>query len=179
MPDSILLPPKMLIVRPFSEGADGKRVYCTPDGTLVCPHGECSGTISWWLAREKNARADGLPVPPRGRSVCDCQSTVGLNQTVPESARPSMPTSLFAFLEQLDTERVVVKGHDARRVPKLAGDAAFLTIDGKLVCRHGASRASLIKKAQCCGRSVHRPRCSCVAGAALDPFVFRISSAEV
>ena len=61
---------------PFSLHADGKQVYTTPSGKLVCPHGELSSTICFWLAAEKKARLEGLPLPPRGgsrgRSFCDC-----------------------------------------------------------------------------------------------------------
>ena len=81
----LVLLPSLCFGAPFSLQPDGKQVFITPAGKLVCPHGELSSTISYWLASEKKARLEGLPIPPRGgsrgRSSCDCQSTEGLNVT--------------------------------------------------------------------------------------------------
>ena len=32
---------------------DGKQIFLTTAGKLVCPHGECSGTICHWLREER------------------------------------------------------------------------------------------------------------------------------
>ena len=158
--------PSMCFGAPFSLQPDGKQVYITPTGKLVCPHGELSSTICYWLAAEKKARLEGLPLPPRGgsrgRSSCDCQSTDGLNVT-PDAlaALPSAPASLFEFLEDTGAELIKVKGRDARLIPHVPGPT-FVTALGKLCCRHGASRASLSKKQKALAPSSRRPACQCV-----------------
>ena len=164
-PDLELLP-LLCFGTPFSLQPDGKQVYITPAGKLVCPHGELSSTICYWLAAEKKARLEGKPLPPRGgsrgRSCCDCQSTEGLNVTPDASmALPSPPTSLFEFLEDTGAELIKVKGRDARRIPHVPGPT-FVTTLGKLCCRHGASRASLCKKQKALAPSSRRPACRCV-----------------
>jgi len=68
----------------------------------------------------------------------------------------------IAILVQQESEVVVVKGREARRVPHLCGPA-FLTSTGRLCCRHGASRRSLINKERAGGRpSARLPTCGCV-----------------
>jgi hypothetical protein len=95
-------------------------------------------------------------------STCDCQSTEGLNVTPDAQTRaPAPPHSLFDFLEAKDAERIKVKGRDARRIPHLGGPA-FVTVTGKLVCRHGASRASLCKRQKADSPSARLPACGCV-----------------
>ena len=160
-----VLLPSLCFGTPFSLQPDGKQVFITPTGKLVCPHGELSSTICYWLAAEKKARLEGLPPPPRGgsrgQSVCDCQNTEGLNVTPdPSTALPSPPDSLFQFLEDTGAELVKVKGRDARRVPHVPGPT-FVTAYGKLCCRHGASRVSLCKKKKF-APSTRRPACECV-----------------
>ena len=164
-PDLVLLP-SLCFGAPFSLQPDGKQVYITPAGKLVCPHGECSSTLCYWLAAEKKARLEGLPLPPRGGSrgwtCCDCQNTEGLNVTPDAStALPMPPTSLFEFLEDTGAELVKVKGRDARRIPHVPGPT-FVTTLGRLCCRHGASRASLCKKQKALAPSSRRPACQCV-----------------
>lgn len=128
-------------------------MHLTPNGKLVCPHGELSSTLCYWLADEKKAKLKGEPLPPRGGtrmpSSCDCCSTEGLNVAVDASVPlPAMPSSLFEFLEENGAELVKVKGLDARRVPHMPGPM-FVTKYGKFVCRHGRSRAALCKKSTC------------------------------
>lgn len=163
--DLVLLP-SMAFASPFSLQPDGKRVFMTTGGKLVCPHGECSSTICYWLAAEKKAQLEGKPLPPRGgsraASACDCQSTEGLNVTPDAQTRaPAPPHSLFDFLEAKDAECIKVKGRDARRIPHLGGPT-FVTATGKLVCRHGASRASLCKRQKADSPSARLPACGCV-----------------
>ena len=162
----LVLLPSLCFGAPFSLQPDGKQVFITPAGKLVCPHGELSSTISYWLASEKKARLEGLPIPPRGgsrgRSSCDCQSTEGLNVTPDAStAPPPPPASLFQFLEEAGAELTAVKGREARRIPHVPGPM-FVTTLGKLCCRHGASRASLSKRQRCSEPSSRRPACQCV-----------------
>ena len=162
----LVLLPSLCFGAPFSLQPDGKQVFITPAGKLVCPHGELSSTISYWLASEKKARLEGLPKPPRGgsrgQSSCDCQSTEGLNVTPDASmAPPPPPASLFQFLEDMGAELTTVKGREARRIPHVPGPM-FVTTLGKLCCRHGASRASLSKRQKCSELSSRRPACQCV-----------------
>ena len=133
-PDLVLLP-SICFGAPFSLQPDVKQVFITPTGKLVCPHGELSSTICYWLAAEKKAWFEGLPLPPRGgsrgRSSCDCQSTEGLNVTPDAStASPPPPTSLFQFLEDTGAELTTVKGREARRIPHFPGPM-FVTTLGK------------------------------------------------
>ena len=52
---------------------------------------------------------------------------------------PVLPSSLFAFLEEQQTETVMVKGREARMVPHLAGPT-FVTTTELHRCRVCASR---------------------------------------
>lgn len=163
--DMVLLP-SMAFAVPFSLQPDGKQVYITTGGKLVCPHGENSSTICYWLAAEKNARLKGEPVPPRGgsrgRTICDCQSTEGLNvKPDADIILPTPPNSLFDFLESKGAEVIRVKGRDARRVPHVEGPS-FLTSTGKFVCRHGASRMALARRQKTATPTPRQPMCGCV-----------------
>ena len=159
--------PSMQFATLHSVQSDGKQVFLTTSGKLVCHHGECSGTICHWLREERSAMEKGLPPPPRGGSrglsTCDCQSTDGLNGKLgAETNPPLMPPSLFEFLVQQNSEMVLVKGREARRVPHLRGPT-FLTSTGQLCCRHGASRRSLINREKAGSRPSSRlPSCGCV-----------------
>lgn len=163
--DMVLLP-SMAFAAPFSLQPDGKQVFITTGGKLVCPHGELSSTICYWLAAEKKARLNGEPVPPRGGSrgltTCDCQTTEGLNvKPDADTIVPKPPNSLFDFLEAKNTEVIRVKGRAARRVPHIDGPA-FLTSNGKFVCRHGVSRMTLERRQKAAAPSSLRPLCGCV-----------------
>ena len=160
----VLLPSLRFAVRHHVE-PDGKEICISSDGSLLCPHGEKSSTICHWLVEEKAARAKGQVPRRRGgvraTSLCDCQSTEGLNTAPGDEVKPPvLPTSLFAFLEEQQTETVMVKGREARRVPHLAGPT-FVTTNGALVCRHGFSRQSLIDKKRSSVASTRRPTCGC------------------
>ena len=162
---STVLLPSMVFGLPYSRQPDGKQVYISTNAKLLCPHGELSSTICYWIAAEKRARMLGLPPPQRGGSrspsLCDCASTEGLNvKPCSGTPLPELPASLFEHLEVCDTELIQVKGRDARRIPHLGGPT-FLTSTGKLVCRHGASRASLAKRAKMASPSARMPTCSC------------------
>ena len=145
---------------------DGKRVFITTDNKLVCPHGECSSTILYWLREERLAKAKGLPTPVRGGcrgiSMCDCQNTDGLNgKRCVDCGVKATPSSLFEFLEQQSTDLIMVKGREARCIPHLPGPT-YVTSTGKLCCRHGASRLSLINKQKAGSRpSARLPTCGC------------------
>ena len=158
--------PAMQFATLYSVQPDGKRVFLTSNGNLVCPHGECSSSINYWLRAERKARDAGLPIPPRGGSrglsVCDCQNTDGMNGKIGEDCQlVTPPSSLFEFLEAQGTELIKVKGRDARRIPSLPGPT-FVTSTGKICCRHGASRQSLINKQKAGDRPSHRlPACGC------------------
>ena len=160
----VLLPALRFAVRHHVE-PDGKEIYLSSDGCLLCPHGEKSSTICHWLVEEKAARAKGQVPRRRGGvraiSSCDCQNTEGLNTAPGDEVKPPvLPASLFAFLEEQQTETVMVKGREARRAPHLTGPT-FVTTTGALVCRHGFSRKSLIEKKRSSVASTRRPACGC------------------
>ena len=162
---------------------DGKQIFLSSDGDLCCPHGEKSSTICYWLGMEKAARAEGRTPLPRGGgrtlSTCDCQNTDGLNGAVGDSVSPpTLPTSLFAYLEEQQAEQVIVRGREARRVPHLTGPT-FVTTLGTLVCIHGRSRKSLVsdakkpplRKQQCgCTLSAMPQRCHRLGGVPLGKY---------
>jgi hypothetical protein len=163
--DGPTLLPSMQFGRLFRVQPDGKAVFITSTGKLVCAHGECSSTICYWLCAENKAKEAGLPPPPRGGSrglsTCDCQTTEGLNVQPSDPIRPFVnPASLFEFLEQHGAERVVIKGRDACRIPHLPGPT-FVTEGGRLCCRHGASRHSLLKRQKAMAPSSRLPACGC------------------
>ena len=60
---------------------------------------------------------------------------------------PSPPPSLFSFLEELGTQRIVVRGRTSRHVPHTTGKKAmYLTMKGgQFVCRHAHTLATLRK----------------------------------
>ena len=152
--------------RPFTDLGNGKKSYVTPEGRLVCEHGELSSTICHWIADEAKAEREGKPVTPRGgsrgNSICDCCSTFGLNTKLGSDVElPEAPTSLYEFLEEQDAEMVYIKGIAARKIPHLPGPT-FVNVHGRLSCRHGASRASLNKKEKCDRPSTRLPSCGCV-----------------
>ena len=166
--------PSLQFGEPFSELPSGDHVYITPNGKLVCRHGECSSTICHFLSEEGKALKNGLPPPARGgsrgKSVCDCTSTEGLNVKPSNTVKlPEAPSSLFEFLQEMTgAESIKVKGKEARRVPHLPGPT-FLTIDGRFCCRHGASLKSLRKREKITRPSNRLPTCGC----ALKPVPWR------
>ena len=87
-------------------------------------------------------------------------------RTAQDVRTPTAPESLFEFLESDGAELVKVKGRDACCVPFVSGPM-FVTSLGKLVCRHGATRRSLLKRRQyeTSDRASKRlPKCSCELG---------------
>ena len=151
----------------FSTQSDGRQVLITPEHQLLCEHGETSFTIRHWLTAERNAEKQGLPFPPRGGSrgsgisTCTCQTTEGLNVKLSDSIElPSRPASIFSFLKETKMESVYVKGLEGRKVPHLSGPT-YLLSTGRLCCRHGASRKSLIRKQRSVGPSFRLPKCGC------------------
>ena len=157
--------PSMRFGRLYSTMADGKKIYVSTEGQLLCEHGELSSTISFWTSVEKRAKIDGTKPPPRGGfqtpSICTCQTTEGLNGKIEDDVcLPVKPSSLFEFLESNSAECVTVKGRDARRIPHVSGPA-FVSTVGTVTCRHGASRRSLIKKTKTQTESKRLPTCGC------------------
>lgn len=142
---------------------DDVRIFvdCT-SGARLCKHGELGTTISTWKTLAAAAVRDGKP-PPERKSICDCTSTWGLNKKV-DVARIDVeqPTiqRIFWHLAELDTPKIIVEGHEARQLPFSSGDAAaFLrSDDGRIVCRHGRLRASLLHMKT----AGHHARCSCM-----------------
>ena len=170
MPESeLVLLPSMHFGKLYTVQPDGKKVFLTTAGKLVCEHGEISSTICHWISHEKKAEAAGQPMPPRGGSkgvsVCDCKSTEGLNVKLCCSiCPPKPPASLFEFLQASGSELIQVKGRSACRVPHMPGPM-FVTSTGRLCCRHGASRRSLAAARQRSGAASSRlPTCKCTLG---------------
>ena len=159
----LVLLPSMRFARPFQTMSDGKKIYISTEGRLLCEHGELASTINYWTSAEKKAKSEGREPPSRGGfhpSICDCVTTEGMNVAIPaDVCLPVRPSSLFDFLEATNTEWIKVKGRDARRIPHVPGPA-FVSTVGRVTCRHGASRLSLIKKERF-GESKRRPNCGC------------------
>ena len=138
--------------------------------------GERPSTILSWVAKEaQRAHAAGAPNEGDGGgqdvggeseirvlSLCTCVNTDCMYWTTKANPKPSelppMPTSLYSFLEDLDTEQIVVKGRAARHVPHTTGrKAMYLTQKGgHFVCRHAHTISTLRKmaKARKCGNVV-------------------------
>ena len=157
--------PSMRFGKLYSTMADGKKIFLSTEGQLLCEHGELASTISFWTSIEKRTKIDGTEPPPRGGfqtpSICDCVTTEGLHSKLPDDVcLPARPSSLFDFLEANDAEVVKVKGRDARRIP-YTDSPAFVSTIGTLTCRHGASRRSLIKKSKTQLESKRLPTCGC------------------
>ena len=123
---------------------NGRKVFITNNGKLVCEHGEVSSSISSWVSTEQRAKSAGVD-PPACNSTCNCANTDGLHWTkeMPEPLVSIDPPSdtLFGVLNELDTFKVVVLGHDLRHVPHTNGNAALFVSEkgGVLCCRHGHS----------------------------------------
>ena len=157
--------PSLRFGRLHTTMADGKKIYLSTDGQLLCEHGELPSTILYWTSMEKRAEIDGVKPPPRGGfqtpSICDCMTTEGMHCKLEDNVRlPVKPSSLFQFLESNGAECVKVKGRDARRIPYVSGPT-FVSTVGTLTCRHGASRRSLIKKTKTQTESKRLPNCGC------------------
>ena len=139
---------------------EGTRVFADCiDGALLCKHGELGTSVATWNHLEQVARREGRPPPPRP-SLCDCTSTTGLNKKrssrpPPEASR--LPASLFDHLCAMGTARILIAGREARQLPFTSGEqAAFLTSEGRIICRHGRLRSSLVRM-----RQRGRTRCTC------------------
>ena len=170
--------------------ADGAQLYVSlrpaDDGEsrpfkpeILCPHGETASTIRSWIAGEKLAAFEGRPLPPRGgarewSTTCGCQTTDGMQCSVPESTRPAAPDNLYEFLAGMDgmvKSAIFVRGSRAYRLPYRKG--AFLTAKGKVCCAHGSTRRALIERRRrgTSPTGVWR-QCECV----LDPIPYRAGS---
>ena len=131
---------------------EGTRIFVdVNDGSLLCRHGELGSTINTWRQLEKAAEREGRSPPPRP-SICDCQSATGLAGKRDRALTPSNGTAvptLFDHLVQMDAPSILVRGLKARQLPFTSGEeATFLTPDGRIICRHGRLRSSLISYRQ-------------------------------
>jgi hypothetical protein len=143
--------------------ADDIRIFVDcASGARLCKHGELGTTISNWKTQEAAAARDGKP-PPERKSICDCTSTWGLNKKVDvthlEGGQPTAQR-IQEHLAELHTPMIIVEGREARQLPFSSGEAAaFLrSEDGRIVCRHGRLRASLLHMKT----AGHHARCSCM-----------------
>lgn len=157
--------PSMKFAHYFNTQSDGRQVFITPESRLVCQHGEATFTIRNWLTSERKAKEAGLPQPQRlggrGLSVCNCQSTEGLNIKPRDTVEaPPLPESLFSFLKARKTKSIVIKGMDGVQMPYTTGPT-FLLANGRFTCRHGSSRQSLIRKQRSTAPSSRLPKCGC------------------
>ena len=142
----LTLMPTFRFAQPHSVASDGRRIFVTNDGTLLCPHGEKASTICTWVHQEKVAERQGVAPPPRG-SICDCISSQGLHKAVAPPAPLALPESLFDHLCAMGMPAITVHGRPARRVPFTKGErTAYLTTMGDLVCPHGRKRETLADK---------------------------------
>ena len=154
-PGTTVLAPTYRFVRPYTiVEPDGARIFIdVTDGSLLCKHGELGNTVSTWCQAEKIAAREGRP-PPTRPSICDCQNANGLftkqkNASPPTPAESKVPASIFDHLVAIDTPSVLVAGREARQLPFTSGDqASFLTPDGRIICRHGRLRSSLLRMKQ-------------------------------
>lgn len=124
---------------------DGRKVFVDDAGKRLCEHGERSSTISTWLLNEKQAQRDGVP-PTLRTSSCTCQTTEGLNGEnlpLPNASEPA-PRSVFEHLQSRDTHCLFFKGREGRQIPFTRGaQTAYVTFDGRIVCKHGRARLTL------------------------------------
>jgi hypothetical protein len=143
--------------------ADDIRIFVDcASGARLCRHGELGTTISTWKTLEAAAARDGKPAPER-KSICDCTSTWGLNKKVVVTrleGEQATAQRIQEHLAELDTPKIIVEGCEARQLPFSSGEAAaFLrSEDGRIVCRHGRLRASLLHMKT----AGHHARCSCM-----------------
>ena len=126
---------------------DGRKIFMEDStGHLLCEHGERASTIGTWLLNERTARQNGTPVPPR-TSSCHCQTTEGLHKSYNLAQQNPSPStmSLFEHLQSLDTECKTFKGREARHIPFTQNElAAYVTVDGRILCKHGRARLTLL-----------------------------------
>jgi hypothetical protein len=130
----------------FRVEPDGRKIFITPDGFLVCEHGERPSTILSWVSKEKEQGCG----PEQRNSCCDCVNSDGMHFTKRKpkpSELPPKPDSLYTFLEGLDTQKICVDGRLARHVPHTIGKKAmFLTQKGgNFTCRHAHTLSTLRK----------------------------------
>lgn len=140
--------------------SDGVRIFVDcASGARLCKHGELGTSIQTWRHLEAAAEREGKP-PPSRPSICDCVSTCGLNKRATPCAEEIPEQTLYEHLVQLGTPRIVVEGREARQLPFTSGEcASFLRgVDGRIVCRHGRLRASLMHMRA----AGNRARCSCM-----------------
>ena len=127
---------------------DGRKVFKDDDFNLVCEHGERASTIHSFLLKEKLAKQNGLPIPARS-SECTCQTTEGMHKTnvklTDSNFPPARPVSLFEHVSTLNTDQQTFKGREAVRIPFTRDEwTTYITNDGRLVCKHGRARATLL-----------------------------------
>jgi hypothetical protein len=76
--EGLVLLPTLRLGRLYNELSDGKKVYLSTEGQLVCEHGELASNISYWCAMEKKAKVDGLyysVLPTQGVSAISDAAT--------------------------------------------------------------------------------------------------------
>lgn len=119
----------------FSHFRDNdQRAFATFDGSCLCHHGECAGTIRAWRSHEAQRAVVRW-------STCDCVDTKGLTRTVKPERLPPKPSSYFAVLQAGDADRLVCKpelGVEALATPlRCEAGPVFLASDGRFFCGHG------------------------------------------
>lgn len=163
-PGEVVLAPTLRYVKLHTVvEPEGTRIFADcADGALLCKHGELGSSIGTWCQLEKVAEREGRPTPPRPSHLCDCKSTSGLIRK-PDSALAEpdrIPPTLYGHLcatEGIPT--ILVNGIRAPQLPFTSGEqAAFLTPDGRIICRHGRLRTSLIHMK----RHGRHARCDCM-----------------
>lgn len=125
--------------------------------TKLCRHGETSSTIRNWLQSEATARAEGRAVPKRP-SVCDCEHTHGLQNTV-ATRPPTPPTSVYDVLAANEAPSMDVG--EAEPALRLGERGVFLAASGSLFCSHRALLVPATKGVRPYAFKAKRATCKC------------------
>ena len=160
-----ILTDTMRVARFHRVDSEGRRIFITPSGQLLCPHGERPSTILSWTGPEECAKRDGLPVPARKNTTCTCDHTELMyhtksNPLPPAEELPPVPSSLYTFLEALDTHKIVVRGQAARHVPGTGTGTGAMYVrkkGGHFCCKHLHTLAVIKKMKKARELTQHTP----------------------
>ena len=100
--------------------------------TKLCKHGETSSTIRTWLSLEAQARAEGKDSPSRGKTMCDCKSTHGLQNNT-DTVPMEPPSCVYDVLASTNAENVTLPG-EQEPAYRIGERDAFLSVNGDVFC---------------------------------------------
>ena len=125
----------------------GGEVLVESDGkTKLCCHGEHGSSIRTWLHAESQARAEGRQ-PPARNSPCDCQTTVGLQNST-QTRPPPPPASVYELLASMDGDSIDVS--EQGKAYCLGAHKAYLSASGMLYCAHSHRLKTRTRAARPC-----------------------------